>query len=226
MASESISEDMAAGGEEVQGSPAAGSPSSSSSAAGGKKAKGKSRRKRKASGSAAAFPYTPVAQLPDVSGPQALDISKVEVGHKFCNIETGTVLNIDAGYIHVKTEGGPVMIAKDVFSYDTYSSPDQYTRTIRTCKTGLVHILRQVGDHMFYVVFDKRDGTERSMYATMKGSADTDFGDSKVHWLTFQGPKVEKAERRVDHRTLKEVRFKGFRFVTDVKRAKARPSFT
>jgi len=204
---------MAAGGAASVG----GSGSSSSSPSVGGSGGGKKKQKRKAPGSNA-IPYTPVKDLPDAHAPQASDVAKVQVGHKFCNIETGVVLKIDVGYIHVKTEGGPVMIAKDVFGYKTYSSPDQHERTITTCQSGLIKILRQVGDHMFFVIFDKKDGTERHMYATMKGHCDTDFGRSKVNCLNFDGPTVVSEERQVDHRTLKELRFKGVRYV--IKKAK------
>jgi hypothetical protein len=156
--------------------------------------------------------HVPVALLPDQTVTQPIDVAKVMVGHRFGNVEHGVVTKIDADHVYGKSEGGRYQVARDVFCYDTVSSPDQFTRTVRTSKTALVHVLHSVRDHLFCAVFKKADGTDRTMYAVMKGKVDTIFGRSTVSEQVVDGPKVVYQERQIDHRTLKQVTFRGVRY--------------
>jgi hypothetical protein len=204
MSSSSSASANAGGGTGTSGGSGAGT-SGGSSAGGGRK----KRNKRPSPSS-----RVTLANMPDTDGPQKIDVSTVTVGMRGCTVESWVVTKTDAGYIHVKTDGGTIMVARDVFGYDTYASPDQFTQTVRCSKTALVQVLHKVGDRLFFVRFVKADGkTERSMYAKMKGKVDTIFGRSTVCEQLVEGPKVTYQERQVDHRTLLEVRFKGIRYM-------------
>lgn len=96
-----------------------------------------------------------------------------------------------------------VSIVEDEFNAAT-SAPDDEVEPLTM--TGLCEKLHEAGDKVFCVVFVKKNGEERTMFAHHIGKGkDTWLGRSEVMELVFKDGSLQEERKQVDHRTIKKL---------------------
>lgn len=104
-----------------------------------------------------------------------------------------------------------VSIVEDEFNAATSSSSDE---AVPLTMTGLCEKLHEAGDKVFCVVFVKKDGTERTMFAHHIGKGkDTWLGRSEVMELVHKNGRLQEERKQVDHRTIKQLVVGGKKYV-------------
>jgi len=124
-----------------------------------------------------------------VGPPQKISVDAVEKQHRFSNLETGIVLGVNDTHVRVATEGGTMSVARSIFGYNTYRSPNQTNAdggVVHCSKTRLVETMHEVGHHLFWVAFitsgsAKKKPYYREMFCVMRGKVDTIYGLSEVN---------------------------------------------
>ena len=121
-----------------------------------------------------------------------------------------TVQSKDKDSIKVKdTNGQEFTIRGTKLIEDTMNSAAQYTKEEKVSRTKAAEILSQAGDAVFTAVFDKADGTERTLVGRLV-ETENHMGRSNVVDLEVtSGTNL----RQVDHRTLKSLTLKGIKYI-------------
>lgn len=105
------------------------------------------------------------------------------------------------------------LIGNDVIK--SVDSADEHKTTLLMSRTEVFEQLTKVGDKVFTVCFDKKDGSERVLRGRMV-KEETGMGRSEV--IDFDLPKGvdrggrDNRTRQVDHRTLKWLRVGGITY--------------
>lgn len=80
--------------------------------------------------------------------------------------------------------------------------------------TGLCEKLHAAGDKVFCVVFVKKNGEERTMFAHHIGKGkDTWLGRSEVMELVYKNGRLQEERKQVDHRTIQQLIVGGKKYV-------------
>lgn len=91
----------------------------------------------------------------------------------------------------------------------TLNSSDQYETEKKVSMTEAAYILTNAGDSVFTAVFNKADGSERTLVGRLL-EAENLLGRSNVEDLLITD--ATKRRRQVDHRTLKSLILKGTKY--------------
>lgn len=137
---------------------------------------------------------------------------------KFTNIKVGEVLSstiyptvvaIEADGIKVKNGAGKeYMIKGPKFIEESMASASQFEKEEKISRTEAAQILISAGDSVFTVVFDKDDGTERTLVGKLVETENL-MGRSNVIDLQIVGG---HNMRQVNHRGLKSLILKGIKY--------------
>jgi len=137
---------------------------------------------------------------------------------KFKNVKPGEFLS-STMYMQVlsKTQNG--VKVKDALNGNEFEvrgaslieqmrSSQQFEKEEKVSRTDLANNLTSAGDAVFTVVFDKQDGTERTLVGKLI-NAENQMGRSNVEDLEIAtGSRL----RQVDHRTLKSLILNGVKY--------------
>lgn len=138
-----------------------------------------------------------------------MKFSDIKVGEVLSSTIYPTVVAKDADSIKVKdTMGREFTIKGPKFIEEAMNSSSQYTKEEKVSKTKAAEILTAVGDTVFTAVFEKQDGTERTIVAKLIDTENL-MGRSNVTDLQVTtGTNL----RQIDHRTLKSLIVKGTKY--------------
>lgn len=138
---------------------------------------------------------------------------------KFTNIKKGevlsstmylTVLDKDKDSIKVRDLNGQQFTVKgDKLIEQSMRSAAQFDQEVKVNKTEAAEKLINAGDTAFTVVFNKADGTERTLVGTLIDT-ENHMGRSNVTDLQVT---TGNPLRQVDHRTIKSLVLRGTKYV-------------
>ena len=136
----------------------------------------------------------------------------------FKQIKPGEVLN-STMYLTVQSKASDSIQVKDNFGREftvkgpklieeAMNSAAQYSKEEKVSKTEAAQLLTSAGDAAFTVVFDKQDGTERTLVGKLVDT-ENHMGRSNVDDLQITSG---SPRRQVDHRTLRSLILKGVKY--------------
>jgi hypothetical protein len=117
-------------------------------------------------------------------------------------------VNPREGSIEVENSTGQSFTVRGKSLIEGMNSGSQYTETKKVSRTQLAEVLQSVGDKVFTVVFDKADGSERTLTGHLLNT-ENHMGRSNVRDLRI---KTGNPLRQVDHRTLKSLVVNNIRY--------------
>ena len=134
----------------------------------------------------------------------------------FMKIEGGSV---QRGGFHVSNEDGfQWSIGTNVIKKECNST--HYDEEVKVSKTVLAETLMSARDAIIKVVFDKADGTERTLTGYVIGAEVVlgrtiaiDLNQEKKIKKNKEGDEYDTRQRLVDHRTLKSLIYKNVKYV-------------
>jgi len=147
------------------------------------------------------------------------DVKRVKVGDKLSMTTFMEVKRLGIGSVNVVDEDGEKLTIGDgVFRSNIWST--QENGTVKLTKTELAEKLMEARDAVVKVVFDKADGTERTLIGYIIGaevvlgrSIAIDLEKEKVVKKNRDGEEYDTRQRLVDHRTLKSLTYKNTLYV-------------
>lgn len=157
---------------------------------------------------------------------QVVDVKKLKAGDIVSNTEYFVVektwdktQNPRFQSVSTRTLDGTQTIDPELFKYNSYKTPTQFTTTRKVPRTKIVEILqRHVKSHAFLVEFKKKDGSDRTMVAHMINFCGL-FGRSEVMELKSDLVAMSFIEQKrlVDHRTITRLVFNGVEYISTSK---------
>lgn len=140
-----------------------------------------------------------------------MNLSQIKSGEKLSYTDYLTVQSVNPrdNSIVVTNVAGQSMTVRGKHLIEGMNSSSQFSKTEKISRTQMVEHLESAGDKVFTVVFDKADGTERTLVGHLV-SIEPKMGRSQVKDLNITSG---NPMRLVDHRTLKSLIINGVKYV-------------